>query len=77
MALKEFEGTNNPVILHLGEKDVLISKLRKEGDEPRLFMKHSYPGRLKFLKSEGYERGTDGTVPSQFLNPFDHVCHAR
>jgi len=43
MALKEFEGTNNPVILHLGEKDVLISKLRKEGDEPRLFMKHSYP----------------------------------
>ena len=45
LALREFQGTNTRVIMHLGEKDVVVSRDAPEEDEPKHLIKHSYPGK--------------------------------
>ena len=46
MALKEFQDANTRVIMHLGEKDVVVSNEKTADDDGKQLLKHSYPGQL-------------------------------
>jgi len=43
MALREYKDTNTRVILHLGEKDVVVSHEKTADDNGKQALKHSYP----------------------------------
>ena len=44
MALKEYQDTNIRVIMHLGEKDVIVSNEKTADHDSKQLLKHSYPG---------------------------------
>jgi len=76
MALKEYQDTNIRVIMHLGEKDVIVSNEKTADHDSKQLLKHSYPEisscgrRVDCRKYFAYIAGeTTCTISTKF------ICH--